>query len=126
MTFFFDNNFSKKIVASLQGIGEDVTHLQDEFPQNTPDIVWIPEIGKREWIIVTLDRKITKRAPERLALNEANVTAVFVHRDYFQMRAQEQLTWITFRWSIIKTAATEAAQGTKLSLTMDGGISPME
>ena len=125
MTFFFDNNFSKKIVESLKANGEDVTHLQDEFPQNTPDTVWLPEIGQRQWIIVTLDRKITRRPAERLALDEANVTAVFIHKGFFQMRAQEQLWWITVRWSIIKTAATGAEQGTKLSLTMDGDIKPM-
>lgn len=33
--------------------------------------------------------------------------------------------WITVRWSIIKAAATGAEKGTKLSLTMDGGIKPM-
>ena len=125
MTFFFDNNFSRKIVESLKANGADVVHLQDEFPPNTLDTIWIPEIGRRGWIIVTLDRRITKRPAERLALEKANVTAVFIHKGYFQMRGQDQLMWIILRWSIIKAAATGAAPGTKLSLTMDGDIKPL-
>ena len=46
----------------------DARHLQDDFAPETPDIDWLPEIGRRDWVLITGDRGISRKPAERLAL----------------------------------------------------------
>ena len=126
MTIFFDNNFSKKIVETLKNAGHDATHSQEHFPPRTPDTTWIPDIGKRGWQALTLDKNIRKRPAERLALKEANLTAVFFHQDYFLKDPTEQRDWIIYRWSIIRDTVTQCPPGTHFRLTMDGAFTLLD
>ncbi|GIU99468.1 MAG: hypothetical protein KatS3mg014_1084 [Actinomycetota bacterium] len=75
MTFFFDNNLSPRLVEGLRAFGEDAMHLRDEFPADTDDTVWLPEIGRRGWYLVTHDKKIRKKPAEIRALKQAGVGA---------------------------------------------------
>lgn len=75
MTFFFDNDLSSRIVQGLRAFGEDVKHLQEEFPPDTSDAVWLREIGRRGWFLVTRDKKIARKPAELLALKQAGVGA---------------------------------------------------
>jgi hypothetical protein len=53
LTFFLDNNLSPILAEGLRAFGEDVRHLREIFPPDTPDEVWLPEIGQRGWYLVT-------------------------------------------------------------------------
>lgn len=44
MKFFIDNNLSPKLARGMQGFGEDVMHLKDEFQDDAKDIEWLPYI----------------------------------------------------------------------------------
>jgi hypothetical protein len=82
VTFFFDNTFPPQLVQILTVLGVDAHHLQDEFPPETADVDWLPAVGKRGWIVVTGDRRISKKPPERKALEEANVIAIFMAKGF--------------------------------------------
>jgi hypothetical protein len=43
---------------------------------------WPPEVGRKGWIVVTGDRRISKKPPERKALEEANVIVVFMAKGF--------------------------------------------
>ena len=75
MIFFFDNNLSIKIVAGLRGFGEDVTHLTENFPEDTADTVWLQTIGQEGWYLVTRDKNIIRNPSEKRALKENVVAA---------------------------------------------------
>lgn len=47
--------------------------LDDEFPPTTTDAVWLAEVGRREWMVVTRDKKIRTRPAERAAIVAASV-----------------------------------------------------
>ena len=64
MTFFFDNTFPPQLVKILVILGVDAHHLQDDFPPDTLDVDWIPEVGKKGWVVVTGDRRISKKPPD--------------------------------------------------------------
>jgi hypothetical protein len=49
----------------------------DHFPSDAKDRDWLPEVGARRWIVLTKDRRIRYRGPEREALLTARV-ATFV------------------------------------------------
>jgi hypothetical protein len=48
------------------------SHL-DHFRPGTEDTEWLPEIGKREWCLLTTDKRIRKRPLEREAVRENGV-----------------------------------------------------
>jgi predicted nuclease of predicted toxin-antitoxin system len=67
VTFFFDNTFPPQLVKILKILNVDARHLQDDFPADTDDVDWLPEVGRKGWVVVTGDRKISKKPPERKA-----------------------------------------------------------
>lgn len=73
-TFFIDRFLGNKlIVETLRAAGVSVEIHDDHFGKNTQDVDWIPEIGRREWIILTKDARIGKNQMERLAVADARV-----------------------------------------------------
>jgi len=81
LIFFLDNNLSPILAGGLRALGEDVRHLREVFPPDTPDELWLPEIGQRGWYLVTHDKRIPRKPAELQALIQAGAGAfVFTHR----------------------------------------------
>ena len=59
----------------MRGVGAKVEVHDDHFPQDATDENWLTEVGKKEWIVLTKDRRIRFRAIERTALINAGVRA---------------------------------------------------
>lgn len=82
MRFFLDNCISLamaravKELASAKGI--EVIHLSDRFARDTPDPIWLSELGAEGWIIVSGDTRISKSKVERLAWHESGLTVFFL------------------------------------------------
>lgn len=73
-TFFIDRCLGNRlIVETLRATGVNVEIHDDHFGKNTQDVDWIPEIGRRGWIILTKDARIGKNQMERLAVADAKV-----------------------------------------------------
>ncbi len=70
ITFFVDRCLGKLIVKTLRDAGISVKAHDDHFPQNALDIDWLPEVGKRGWVIITKDARIGKNQTERLAVTQ--------------------------------------------------------
>ena len=79
MTFFLDNNLSPILAEGLRAFGEDVRHLREVFPPDTPDEVWLPEIGQRGWFLVTHDKRIPRKASQLQALLQAGGGCIRLH-----------------------------------------------
>lgn len=47
----------------------------DHFPPDEKDKVWLQEVGRKGWLVLTKDRKIRYRGPEVAALAGAGVGA---------------------------------------------------
>lgn len=75
MKFFIDNNLSPKLARGMQGFGEDVMHLKDEFQDDAKDIEWLPYIGDNNIILVTKDDRIRYHPAELNALKAHKVGA---------------------------------------------------
>ncbi len=55
VTFFLDYQIGRFVVAeALRAAGAAVEVHIDHFPQATPDTEWIPEVGRRDWVLITL------------------------------------------------------------------------
>lgn len=51
--------------------------LEEHFDPAEADEKWIAEVGKRDWIVITKDRRIRYRQHEKMAVKNAGV-ALFV------------------------------------------------
>ena len=75
ITFFIDRCLGKKLIAkTFQDSGIAVEIHDDHFAQNVQDVDWLPEIGKRGWVVLTKDARISKNYLERMAVTKAGVS----------------------------------------------------
>lgn len=69
VTFFIDRSLGKYTVANaLRANGANVEIHDDRFPVDAPDVVWLNEIGRFGWIVLSKDERIRRRSHEITAL----------------------------------------------------------
>jgi len=73
--FFIDRCLGKRLIAkAFQNSGIAFEIHDDHFGQNAIDVDWLPEIGKRGWVVLTKDAKIGKNHLERMAVTNAGIS----------------------------------------------------
>lgn len=61
LTLFLDYQLGRYTVADkLRAAGARVEAHIDHFPQAAPDTEWIPEVGRRGWVLITRDKNICR------------------------------------------------------------------
>jgi len=79
LVFFIDRSLGRKQVAqALREAGATVEVHDDHFPQTTPDVEWLAEVGRRGWVVLSKDERIRRNRIERAALDSARVRAFFL------------------------------------------------
>lgn len=79
LVFFIDRSLGRKYVAeALRTAGATVVVHDDHFPQTTPDVDWLAEVGRRGWVVLSKDERIRRNRIEREALEAAHVRAFFL------------------------------------------------
>jgi hypothetical protein len=68
LTFFLDHQIGRHVVADkLREAGATVEVHLDHFKGDAPDLEWIPEIARRDWVLITKDQHIRRNPLERAA-----------------------------------------------------------
>lgn len=76
--FFVDRSLGKRqVAAALSSVGALVEIHDDHFATDALDTEWLPEVARRNWIILTKDEKIAYRTLEQVAIAQSNAR-VFV------------------------------------------------
>lgn len=75
--FFTDRDLGKQFPAILRTAGILVERHGDHFAPDAPDDAWLPEVGRRGWIVLTHDQRIRYKSNERDAVM-SNGIAMFV------------------------------------------------
>jgi hypothetical protein len=76
LIFFVDRSLGRKVIpAALRAAGEEVRTHDDHFPPDAKDELWLAEVGKSAWVVLTKDKHIRYRASEIQTLRAANVRA---------------------------------------------------
>jgi hypothetical protein len=74
LTFFLDYQIGRYTVAdALRAAGAHVEVHIDHFNQAAPDVEWIPEVGRRGWVLITKDKNIRRNPLERDAYEKARL-----------------------------------------------------
>jgi len=91
---FIDRSIPKPVAEALKLVRDDVRWLEDEFAHDTPDALWLTEIGARGWLVVCRDKRIRTRPGERQAIIDGQVGC-------FCLTQKQPLT----RWQYLKLLA---------------------
>lgn len=75
--FFTDRDLGKQFPALLRNAGISVERHSDHFPDDAKDEEWIVEVGKRDWVVLTHDKRIRYKPNELAAVRAAGI-AMFV------------------------------------------------
>ncbi|MFN0071550.1 MAG: hypothetical protein ACKVVP_08710 [Chloroflexota bacterium] len=70
---FLDRSVPKSIANALKCVRGDVSWLEDHFPHNTADPVWLAAAGAQGWLVIVRDKKTRTRPAERYAIIANNV-----------------------------------------------------
>lgn len=74
LTFFLDHQIGRYQVAdALRGAGALVEVHLDHFPGDMADADWIPDVAKRNWVMITKDKNIRRNPLERAAYQAAGL-----------------------------------------------------
>lgn len=80
-TYFVDRCIGAKSFAlPLRELGFQVEHLNDHFAVDTADEVWIPEVTRKSWIIVSADFRIRYRAAEIEAFRDCGARMLLLNQ----------------------------------------------
>ena len=70
---FFDRSIPRSVAEALKLVRDDVRWLEDEFPGDVKDPVWLAEVGRREWLVLSRDKRIRYRPAEKQAIIQHRV-----------------------------------------------------
>ena len=73
MIFFTDRDLGSLFPQILSNAGLHVERHDAHFPDDTPDDVWLPEVGANGWFVVSRDKRIRYRQNELNAVMRAGV-----------------------------------------------------
>lgn len=76
--YFTDRDLGRKFPDILRAAGLQVERHADHFRHDTPDEVWLREIGRKGWIAVTHDGRIRYKPNEKRAVIDSSVALLVV------------------------------------------------
>jgi predicted nuclease of predicted toxin-antitoxin system len=81
LPFFLDANLGRHQIANqLRAAGETVILHDDHFPEGTKDEVWLSEIGKKGWIVLTKDDQIRYHRTEVESIKHSGARVIILPR----------------------------------------------
>lgn len=90
--FFVDRSLGKSIAVRLRSVGLTVHTMAEVYgekrAQRLPDRVWLRDVGRKGWVVLTKDDAIRRRPAERDALTDAKVQVFCLTNA--QLRGHEQ------------------------------------
>ena len=70
--FFIDRDTGGRLLAgALRAAGYRIELHDEHFAQDTKDPFWIRSVAERHWVILTCDRNIARKEPERSLFSSA-------------------------------------------------------
>jgi hypothetical protein len=76
--YFTDRDLGKQFPEILRAGGLDVRRHADFFPPACADEVWLEDVGQRQWVALTHDRRLRYKPNERAAVIRHKVMLLVV------------------------------------------------
>jgi hypothetical protein len=89
LEFFADRNLGTRVFPLILREAGVVVHLhQDYFPQDAPDVEWVPEVAGRGWPIISPDLKISQHRLEVAAVMTSGAAMFCLSGGHYMGEAQ--------------------------------------
>lgn len=117
MTYIFDENLSPRIAQALAVLELPVVHVNDRYGRGAREVDFLPNVAACGWVLVTCDRHIRTRPAEKLALQRAGVTAIFMGDKFPQSPFHKQALWFLQNWEKMEAVVASSRPGTCFKAT---------
>jgi hypothetical protein len=122
--FFLDNNISPKVARALNLLlspDHSAHHLKDQYAANTPDEVWMKDLGNQPgWVIISGDSAISRNPHEVKAWKEAGHPIFFLKPAWMNLSGWEQASKLFHRFPEILKLAAKAKPGDAFQVPIKG------
>jgi hypothetical protein len=80
---FLDENHcrNRHVIDAIEGAGVRCEKHLDHFPSGMEDVVWLPEVGRLGWCLLTTDARIRSNYLEREAVRKNGVRMFYFPRN---------------------------------------------
>lgn len=120
-TLFIDrDSWSGKLGVALKQAQIPFEAHHEHFAHDTPDPIWLREIGKKGWLVITRDQNIRRKPNELAALREAGV--ILFAFTSGNLSAQETADIAIKAWPKIQRIASETTPPAIFSITRNGEV----
>jgi hypothetical protein len=110
------------LAATLIAAGANIRRHRDVFKDNENDCIWLSEVGKRKWFVITKDARIRYNPLEIQALKSAHVGAfIFVPKN---LTGTEIATVIKRALPAIEATALTKPKPFIVKIYRDGTLKP--
>ena len=72
-TFLVERSLGKRVAHALQEHGFTIVLFAEQFPDETPDEVWIARAAEEGWVVLTKDSEVRRRPNELLAIKTSGL-----------------------------------------------------
>ena len=86
------------------------------------DDVWIPQLGRNGWTLISIDRNQLRKPEERAALRAGGAIAFYMAKTFDHLPFMEQAWRLVKFWPAITDAAERTRQGQCYLVRTNGGI----
>lgn len=70
---FIDRSIPKSVADALKLVRPDLMWIEDKYNHRTKDEVWLPDIGAKQWLLISRDKHIRTRPGERQAIRDNGI-----------------------------------------------------
>lgn len=77
---FIDRSVPKGVAEAIKRVRSDVLWLEDKFPHDTPDEVWLEAAGDAGWLVLSRDKKIKTRRGQRQLIVKHRVGCFIINQ----------------------------------------------
>lgn len=111
--FFLDESIQPRVRRAIAMLRKDVLHA--EMPgcpvnRGDKDHIWLPQAGKKDWLVIMRDQRIETREREKAALLNNGVRA-FVLTGAGNLPMWDVLSLMVRRWATIENIGASGEAG---------------
>ena len=79
--YFVDRSLGRRVVVeAFRAAGEVAEAHDDHFAVDAPDTVWLADVARRGWVVLTKDKNIRRNEVERAAILRAGAACFMLGR----------------------------------------------
>jgi hypothetical protein len=124
--FLLDNDLPYRLAHALQALegehGHEVRPIREVYGEDAQDLDFLPKLGREGWILVSKDRRQTRRPAEREARQKARVTALYFGPFFGRIRFWEQAAFVVRYWPALASWAETSTPGTVGIIQQNGKV----